>query len=214
MIASLKGIIDYIGEDFVIVDVNGVGYKVFASARTLGNLPGVEEPVVLFIETHVREDHIHLYGFSSQAGIDIFRILLSVQGVGAKVALAIQAILTPDELQAAIACQDKAMIARANGVGPKLAGRIVMELKDKVAAMAVASASHDPMPHHTSSKGDTLNPEMPVSTYFADAVSALVNLGYRPTDAHAAVAQARKDEGEDASLDTLIRVGLQNLSQG
>lgn len=215
MIAKLKGIVDFIGEDYLILDVNGVGYRVFAASRTLANLPAVGAEMALYIETNVREDHIHLYGFASAGDLEIFRLLQSVQGVGAKVALGIQTVLSPDELQLAVAAQDKAMVARANGVGPKLAGRIVMELKDKVAAMAVAQASSGtPLPAHTSAAGKAVAAagDGQMSTDFADAVSALVNLGYRPVDAHAAVAAAKKEQGDDASLDTLIRVGLKNLS--
>ena len=141
MIAKLKGLLDSVGTDWLIVDVNGVGYLVFASSRTLSNLPALNEPVQLRVETHVREDHIHLFGFADDDELDMFRLLLSVQGVGAKVALAIQGIMSPAEIQAAIAAGDKASVSRANGVGPKLAQRIVNELREKVAAISLSVAA-------------------------------------------------------------------------
>ncbi len=136
MIARLKGIVEELGDDWLIVDVSGVGYHVFASSRTLGSMV-VGDAVTVVIETHVREDHIHLYGFADTTERDWFKLLTTVQGVGAKVGLGIQSALSPDEISQAIAAQDKATITRAPGVGPKLAARIVSELKDKVGAIAL-----------------------------------------------------------------------------
>lgn len=201
MIAKLRGRLDSVGDDWLVVDVGGVGYLVFASARTLSAAPPMGGDLDLFIETHVREDHIHLYGFASGRERDLFRLLLTVQGVGAKVALAILSILEPDALETAIAAQDKAAIAQASGVGPKLAGRIVNELKDKVAAAALAGAARPALA--AVAGGDMAG----------DAVSALVNLGYRPSEAHGAVATAANDLGADADVAALIRAGLKELAR-
>jgi Holliday junction DNA helicase RuvA len=206
LIAKLKGLIDTIGENHLILDVNGVGYRVFASSRTLGLLGGVGEAISLHIETNIKEDHFHLYGFLDEADLKVFRLLQTVQGVGAKVALGIQTVLSPEELQSAIVMQDKAMVSRANGVGPKLALRIVNELKDKVAQLAVSAAGMS-MPSHAGATAKT-----PANTNIADAVSALSNLGYRPTDAHTAVVKANVELGEDAKLDDLVRLGLKELT--
>ena len=201
MIAKLRGRLDSVGDDWLVVDVGGVGYLVFASARTLSAAPPMGGDLDLFIETHVREDHIHLYGFMSGRERDLFRLLLTVQGVGAKVALAILSILEPDALETAVAAQDKAAIAQASGVGPKLAGRIVNELKDKVAAAALAGAARPALA--AVAGGDMAG----------DAVSALVNLGYRPSEAHGAVATAANDLGPDADVAALIRAGLKELAR-
>lgn len=201
MIAKLRGRLDSVGDDWLVVDVGGVGYLVFASARTLSAAPPMGGDLDLFIETHVREDHIHLYGFASGRERDLFRLLLTVQGVGAKVALAILSILEPDALETAIAAQDKAAIAQASGVGPKLAGRIANELKDKVAAAALAGAARPALA--AVAGGDMAG----------DAVSALVNLGYRPSEAHGAVATAANDLGPDADVAALIRAGLKELAR-
>ena len=201
MIAKLRGRLDSVGDDWLVVDVGGVGYLVFASARTLSAAPPMGGDLDLFIETHVREDHIHLYGFMSGRERDLFRLLLTVQGVGAKVALAILSILEPDALETAVAAQDKAAIAQASGVGPKLAGRIVNELKDKVAAAALAGAARPALA--AVAGGDRAG----------DAVSALVNLGYRPSEAHGAVATAANDLGPDADVAALIRAGLKELAR-
>ena len=200
MIASLKGVLEFVGEEFAVVDVSGVGYLVFCSGRTLANLPQSGEAVRLVVETHVREDHIHLYGFAEEGERDWFRLLTTVQGVGAKVALAILSVLGPEELIHAVAAQDKAVVLRANGVGPKLAGRIVLELKDKVGGLVPSglSASVRGAP----SSGDESE----------DAISALVNLGFQRTDAFGAVVRAGQKLGEEAGVDDLIRVGLQELS--
>jgi Holliday junction DNA helicase RuvA len=203
MIGKLKGIVDSYGEDFVILDVHGVGYVVNCSARTLQKLAPVGEAAALAIETQVREDSIRLFGFSSDAERDWFRLLQSVQGVGAKVALAILSILSPGELASAIAGQDKAMVARASGVGPKLAARIVAELKDK----APAFAGFDPAVARLS--GEEPGQAPPAAQ---DAISALVNLGYGRPQAAAAVAKSLEAIGEGADTGALIRRGLKELA--
>ena len=204
MIGKLKGLIDSYGEDFVILDVNGVGYVVQCSARTLQKLPRPGEASALAIETQVREDSIRLFGFDSENERDWFRLLQNVQGVGAKVALAILSILPPGELAAAIATQDKAMVARAPGVGPKLAARIVAELKDKAPAFGAV----DPLVARLS--GDTEAENAPSAV--RDAISALVNLGYGRPQAAAAVAASVKKLGEGAETGALIRQGLKELA--
>jgi holliday junction DNA helicase RuvA len=205
MIAKLTGILDHIGPEGAVIDVHGIGYLVFASSRTLGRLPPSGEAASLLVETHVREDHIHLYGFVDAAERDWFRLLTTVQGVGAKVALAILSVVTPDDLTLAIVAQDRAMLARADGVGPKLAARIVNELKDKVGSLALA-ATNAAAPAPQAAAND------PGPT--GDAVSALVNLGYRRAEAFGAVAAASRRLGGDAKVDALIRAGLQELAQG
>ncbi len=205
MIGKLKGIIDSYGEDFVILDVQGVGYVVQCSSRTLQKLPPAGEAAHLSIETHVREDAIRLYGFASDAERDWFRLLQSVQGVGAKVALAILGVLSPSELATALATQDKAMVGRAPGVGPKLAQRIVSELKDK----APAFASIDPAVVRLAGEDESKTAPKPVQ----DAISALVNLGYGRPQAAAAVAASLKELGENAETSALIRRGLKELAQ-
>ncbi len=200
MIAKLAGVLDSVGEDWAVVDVAGVGYLVYCSARTLRTLPAPGAPVRLFVETHVRQDHIHLYGFVDESERDWFRLLQTVQGVGARVALAILAALGPSDLVVAIAAQDKAAVSQANGVGGKLAGRIVAELRDTVGDLALGTvAALDAARVHG-------GPE-------ADAVSALVNLGYRRTEAVAAVAGAARQLGAGARLDALVRTGLQELGR-
>ena len=211
MIARLKGLLDDSGDDWVILDVAGVGYLVFCSGRTLARLPGKGEALRLEVETHVREDHIHLYGFADSAERDWFRLLTGVQGVGAKVGLAILSVLGPDQLVHAVAAGDKAAISRANGVGPKLAGRIASELKDKVGALSLAGAvAQADVP-----KAGTATPApSPLGTASADdAVSALVNLGYGRSEAFAAVAKVIQTDGPDMPLGELVRVGLKELSQ-
>lgn len=203
MIAKLKGLVDSMGDDWMIVDVNGVGYLVFCSSRTLGRLPAPGAAVSLLIETHVREAHIHLYGFMSEAERDWFRLLQTVQGVGARVALAILSVLTPDELAQAIAVQDKTAVSRASGVGRKLAERVVNELKDKVSSfLKPAGATVTPGAAPAAEQGAT-----------ADAVSALTNLGYRPADAFTAVSKALRSLGPDADLAGLIKAGLKELGR-
>lgn len=204
MIGKLKGIVDSIGEDHAIVDVNGVGYVVACSARTLQSLPGRGEAVTLAIETQVREDSIRLFGFLADAERDWFRLLQSVQGVGAKVALAILGIMSAADLSTAIGMQDKAMIGRAPGVGPKLAARIVAELKDKGPALAAV----DPAAARLAGVEEARTAPKPVQ----DAISALVNLGYGRPQAAAAVAASVKALGESAEAPALIRRGLKELA--
>jgi len=204
MIGKLKGVIDAYGEDYVIVDVHGVGYVVHCSARTLQKLPPVGEAAALTIETHVREDMIRLYGFRSDDERDWFRLLQSVQGVGTRVALGILSVLEPAQLAAAIATADRATVARGPGVGPKLAARIVAELKDKAPAYAPVDPA---LIRFTDAVEDRSAPQ-PVS----DAVSALVNLGYPQVQATAAIAAALKSAGEAAEAKTLIRLGLRELA--
>jgi Holliday junction DNA helicase RuvA len=205
VIGKLKGLIDSYGDDFVIVDVGGVGYVVHCSTRTLQNLPAIGEAATLSIETHVREDMIRLFGFRSDQEREWFRLLQSVQGVGAKVALGILSVLDPGLLATAIATGDKASVARGPGVGPKLAARIVAELKDK----APAFGHVDPALIRLSDALDDRNAPAPVS----DAVSALVNLGYPQIQASAAVAAALKQAGDEAEAKTLIRLGLRELAR-
>jgi len=204
MIAKLTGILDQVAADSAVLDVNGVGYLAFCSTRTLAQLPPVGTPARLLIETHVREDHIHLYGFVDTAERDWFRLLTTVQGVGARLALAVLSAIGPEELGLAILAQDRASLARSEGVGPRLAARIVNELRDKAGSLAMApplAAS----PLSTPPLGD--GPP-------ADAVSALVNLGYRRAEAFGAVAAAARRLGAAAATDALIRASLQELGQG
>jgi Holliday junction DNA helicase RuvA len=205
MIGKLKGIVDAYGEDFIILDVGGVGYQVHCSARTLQALPSPGEPVTLSIETHVREDQIRLFGFASDIEREWFRLLQTVQGVGAKVAMSVLGTLKPSELASAVAMRDKAMVARAPGVGPKVAERIVTELKDR----APSFANIDPAVVHLAGALDEKRAPRPV----ADAVSALINLGYGHPQAAAAIAAAARNAGEDADTATLIRQGLKELAK-
>ncbi|WP_398465282.1 Holliday junction branch migration protein RuvA [Tardiphaga sp.] len=205
MIGKLKGVIDSYGEDYVILDVQGVGYQVHCSARTLQALPQAGEAAVLSIETYVREDQIKLFGFRSDMEREWFRLLQTVQGVGARVALAVLSTLPPAELANAIALRDKAAVARTPGVGPKVAERIVSELKDK----APAFASVDPVVAQLAGAVADDNAPRAVS----DAISALVNLGYGQPQAAAAVATASRNAGEGAETAMLIRLGLKELSK-
>ncbi|MGP0091492.1 MAG: Holliday junction branch migration protein RuvA [Xanthobacteraceae bacterium] len=205
MIGKLKGLIDSYGQDFVIVDVGGVGYLVHCSARTLQALPAQGEAVTLSIETHVREDQIRLFGFLSDGEREWFRLLQTVQGVGTKVALSVLSTLKPADLANAIALRDKGMVARTPGVGPKVAERIVTELKDK----APAYADVDPAVIRLSGAVEDWHAPRPV----ADAVSALVNLGYGQPQAAAAIAAATRGAGEGADTAQLIRLGLKELAK-
>jgi Holliday junction DNA helicase RuvA len=205
MIGKLSGIIDSFGDDYLILDVNGVGYVVTCSSRTLQRLPARREAASLAIETQVREDAIRLFGFTSDAERDWFRLLQSVQGVGAKVALAILSILSAGELATAIGTQDKASVARAPGVGPKLAARIVAELKDKAPALAAV----DPIVARLAGEEEAKRAPRPIQ----DAISALVNLGYGRPQAAAAVAASVSALGESAEAPALIRRGLKELAQ-
>ena len=205
MIGKLKGLIDSYGEDHVILDVNGVGYLVHCSARTLQELPPAGQVATLSIETYVREDQIRLFGFMTDVEREWFRLLQTVQGVCAKVALAVLGTLKPADLASAIAMRDKAMVARTPGVGPKVAERIVTELKDK----APAYAEVDPALVRLSGALEDKRAPQPIS----DAVSALVNLGYGQPQAAAAVAAAVRIAGEGAEVKTLIRLGLKELAK-
>ena len=204
MIAKLTGLVDSTGEDYVIIDVGGVGYSVFCSNRTLNMLATATGTVSVMIETHVREDHIHLYGFADEAERAWFKLLITVQGVGAKVCLAILSVLSPDNLVQAIAAQDKAAVTQAPGVGPKLATRILSELKDKVGGISLGSTT-------AVLEGEVAYADG-ASQFANDAVSALVNLGYGRSDAFRVVHQAAAKLGADASVEVLIKDGLSELS--
>lgn len=203
MIAKLAGVVDQIGPEAAVIDVGGVGYLAFCSTRTISRLPAVGSPASLLIETHVREDHIHLYGFADTAEREWFRRLTTVQGVGARLALAILSAITPEQLGLAILAQDKAALTRADGVGARLATRIVTELRDKVGGGAAFATPA--MPAGPLSDADP-GPA-------ADAVSALVNLGYRRSEAFSAVALASRRLGGEADAGALIRAGLQELGR-
>ena len=196
MIAKLTGLVDSLGEDWAVIDVGGVGYLVFCSGGTMGRL-AAGEIASLEIETHVREDHIHLYGFTDAVERDWFRTLMTVQGVGSRVALAILTVLTPDQLMPAIAAGDQAALTRAAGVGSKLAGRILSELKSKVGDIALGPAAV---------VGDAADGSA------ADAVSALVNLGYGAAESYVAVSHAARRLGAVADVEALIRAGLAELA--
>jgi Holliday junction DNA helicase RuvA len=196
MIAHLKGRLDSTGIDHAVIDVGGVGYLVGASTKTLAAIGPVGEAVMLHTEMLVAEDFIRLVGFATASERDWFRLLTGVQGVGARVALAILSALDPADLSRAIAAQDKAMVARANGVGPKLAERIVRELKDKIGGVAIGGAA-----------------PVAASGASADAVSAMLNLGFRPAEASAAVAAAEEELGAGATLDALVRLALRKAAK-
>ena len=212
MIAKLKGRVDSTGEDWVVLDVNGVGYLVFCASRTLTRLPAPGEAAVLFIETNVREDHIHLYGFLSDAERALFRLLTGVQGVGPKAGLSILSVGEPDHLIQAIAAQDKAVFTRAAGVGPKLAARIVAELREKVAGLAFALPAVKATPG--ASGAGTGLAVAPSSDAIEEAISALVNLGYGRVDALAAAARAAQSLGEKATVQTILSAALRDLGKG
>ena len=205
MIGKLKGIVDSYGEDYIILDVGGVGYQVQCGARTLQALPSPGEAAVLSIETYVREDQIRLFGFRSDTEREWFRLLQTVQGVGARVALSVLGTLSPSDLANAIALRDKAAVSRSPGVGAKVAERIVTELKDKAPALADV----DPAVVRLSGALDDARAPKPVS----DAISALVNLGYGQPQAAAAIAAATRSAGEGAETATLIRLGLKELAK-
>ena len=200
MIARLRGLLDSFGADHAVVDVGGVGYLVSLSTRSLAALGAIGSEVLLHVETQVSDDAIRLVGFATLEERDWFRLLTSVQGVGTRVALAILSALNAEELQRAVMSGDKAMVGRAQGVGPKLAQRIVNELKDKVggalAGLGEGAAAAPALSGHT-----------------ADAVSALQNLGFRPVEASAAVAKAESELGPDAGLDALVRTALKKASR-
>lgn len=204
MIGKLKGLVDSFGDDWVLIDCGGVCYEAFCSSRTLQSLPRVGEAAVVFIETIVREDLIRLYGFASESEKAWFNLLMTVQGVGARVALSILSALAPAEISSAIALQDKAMVGRASGVGPKLALRIVTELKGKVPAIGGIDAGTLGL---QAALGEGI-----ASGNVADAVSALTNLGYSSAQASAAVARIVAREGDATATEKLIRLGLRELS--
>lgn len=212
MIAKLSGLLDSVSDTACILDVGGVGYQVFCSARTLRSLPRPGEAVRLHIETHVREDHIHLFGFVSEAERGWFNLLQTVQGVGAKVALGILSALSPDELFRAIAAADKTTLTRCDGVGPKLAVRLVTELKDKVGGIALGpAAAAAPAELAVATENGAPGP-------VADALSALVNLGYKRADAFGAVTTAARNLGDKApgkpiDVQQLIPAALKELAR-
>ena len=206
MIAMLKGIVDSIGDGSAVIDVGGVGYLVFCPSGTLGRM-AVGEAVSLNIETHVREDHIHLYGFVDPVEREWYRLLTTVQGVGSKVAIAMLSTLSVDELGMAIASGDKAQIGRANGVGPKLAARIAVELKDKVAAISLGAGAAV----RAGAKGANEASSSIGVDITRDAASALVNLGYSPSDALSAISHASTHMGDDVSIEALVKGGLAHL---
>jgi holliday junction DNA helicase RuvA len=206
MIARLAGIVDAVAPDgTAVIDVGGVGYLAFCSTRTLDALPPPGAAVRLLIETHVREDHIHLYGFIDAAERDWFRVLTTVQGVGARLALAILSAVAPEALTVAIVAQDRAVLARADGVGPRLAARIVNELRDKVGGLALAPAAP--------AAAASAMPTAAGARAIADAVSALENLKIGRAEAYGAVAAAARRLGEGAAVEALIAAGLRELGQ-
>jgi len=209
MIGRLKGKVEALGESHLILDVNGVGYEVQASSRTLRNLKHGEE-ATLTIDTHVREDAIRLYGFSSEIERSWFRTLQTVQGVGAKVSLAVLGVLSPQDLSTAIALGNWGAVQQANGVGKVVAQRIVAELKNKAPALALAGIHQAGSTATHAADGSHAAPQTNAA---AEAMSALTNLGYGPADASRAVAVAAKELGETADTAKLIRRGLKELSR-
>lgn len=221
MIAKLRGIIDTIGEDFCIIDVNGVGYLVFASAKTLGRLARGQE-AALRIETVVREDSISLFGFYDAWEKEWFATLTKVQGVGAKVCLSILSALSPSQLSQAVAAQDKTSFTRANGVGPKLAARIVTELKDKIVTIPMEVSVKSDLTSTVEGEAGSIETEAYEDAVVElgaeqdnrkvdDAISALVNLGYQKTEAYRAVNLALKNQ-PDADVSGLIRLALKEFA--
>jgi len=195
VIARLTGILAETAADSAVIDVAGVGYLVHLSGRTLSALGPIGREVLVLTELQVREDAWTLFGFGSAAERDSFRALTSIQGVGGRLALAILSALSPDELARAVAHEDKAMIGRANGVGPKLAARIANELQGKLGVPTIGGAS------------------APRAGAAADALSALANLGFKPAEASAAVNAAQDELGTDASLDALVRLALRKAAK-
>ncbi len=200
MIAKLTGVIDTIGENFLILDVNGVGYLVSCSSRTLTSIGAKGERAVLFIETVMRAESLQLYGFGSHEEQDCFKLMTTVQGVGMRMGLSLLSALAPNDIYRAIASQDKATLTRADGVGPKLASRILTELKDKI-------------PTEISFASNVYTHPSSLSPSTEEAVSALVNLGYRRIEAVTAVSKAQQTLGEEAPLNDLIRGGLSHLAR-
>lgn len=199
MIAKLRGLLDSFGADHAVIDVGGIGYLVAASTRTISALGAIGNEVMIHTEMLVSDDAIRLVGFASAEERDWFRLLNSVQGVGSRVALAILSALTSDELHRAVMSGDKAMVARAQGVGPKLAMRIVNELKDRAGGIILGSGAAAAAPI--------------AGSHGADAVSALLNLGFKPGEASSAVAQAEAELGPDATLDSLVRAALKKVAR-
>jgi Holliday junction DNA helicase RuvA len=204
MIGKLRGIVDSVGKDWVVIDVGGVGYEVHCPARTLAKLPEIGHAVTLTIETHVREDAIKLFGFLSDAERSWFRLLQNVQGVGTRVALSVLGVLEPHELANAIALQDKVQVGRAPGVGPKVAQRIVSELRDKAPGLLATGDIGVRMAGAAGSRQ---------ASPLSDAISALVNLGYSVSDASVAIASVADRLGETAKTEELIRQGLKELAK-
>lgn len=198
MIARLTGTLVEAAADHAVIDVNGVGYLVQASSRTLAAIGGIGSNVMLLTEMQVREDAMTLFAFGSHGEREWFRLLTGVQGVGGRVALSILSTLSPEELTRAVAQQDKAMVARANGVGPKLAERIVRELKDKVGGVVLGPAGSAPVA---------------LTGHTADAVSALTGLGFKPAEANSAVSEAEAELGDNATLDALVRLALKKAGK-
>jgi Holliday junction DNA helicase RuvA len=196
MIARLSGLLAETASDNAVIDVGGVGYLVHLSGRTLNSIGPIGGEVLLLTELQVREDAWTLFGFGSPTERDAFRALTSIQGVGGRLALAILSVLSPDELARAVSQEDKAMIGRANGVGPKLAARIANELQGKLGAVGLGGGA--PAPRAGAA---------------ADALSALANLGFKPADASAAVNAAQDELGVDASLDALVRLALKKAAK-
>lgn len=210
MIAKLTGTLDSAGDDWIIIDVGGVGYLVYCSGRTLRSVPEAGGVISLQIETHVREDHIHLFGFQGAGEKAWFSLLQTVQGVGAKVALGILSLFGSDELTQIVAAADKTALTRVSGVGPKVAGRVVAELKDKVAKMDLGMAALNTGSAASEKKGAGAAIE---GNAAGDAVSALVNLGYGRADAFGAIATVGRRLGPEATLEALITEGLKELAK-
>ena len=209
MIGKLTGRVDEVAEDHLILDVNGVGYLVFASGKTLSALPEKGGVVSLLTETHVREDHIHLYGFATVAERVWFRTLTTVQGVGVKMAMAILSALSPEQILTAIAAQDKKALTVVSGVGPKLAERLVIELKSQAVKLGAAGFS---MPANAGeNKKTNASARSAAPSVVEDALSALVHLGYSRSDAFTVVMRLQGDK-PDATLDVLIRDSLRELA--
>ena len=206
MIAKLRGLLDSTGDGWAILDVNGVGYMLFCGARTLASLPARGEVVEFNVETHVREDHIHLYGFTTDADREMFRILTKVQGVGAKVGLAILSALSSSQVTQAIVAADISAFKKIGGVGPKLASRLITELKDKLSSFPLTEYQIDSAVPVAAKKVDA-----PSTNIVEEAVSALVNLGYGRTAAFSSVTRAVQNAGEMVTLPSLIKESLREL---
>jgi Holliday junction DNA helicase RuvA len=204
VIAKLAGVVDQLEHDGAIINVHGVGYRTFCSTRTLSRLPSAGSSVGLLIETHVREDHIHLYGFIDAPERDWFRLLTTVQGVGARLALSILSVMTPETLGLAILAQDKSALTQAEGVGPRLAARIVNELREKAGSVAISVPSPTALP--------SAEPEIDRGVA-ADAILALENLGVGRSEALGAIAAAARRVGGEAAADVLIKAGLEELAR-